>query len=154
MKKQSAGILLYKLEQKELRVLLVHPGGPFWTNKDEGAWTIPKGELDENEDELSAAIREFKEETGISLSGQFIALTPVKQKSGKIILAWALEGDMNPAKLSSNTFEVEWPPRSGKKKSFPEIDKAAWFNVQEAVQKINPAQVTLITELEGKLQKK
>ena len=154
MKKQSAGILLYKLEQKELRVLLVHPGGPFWTNKDEGAWTIPKGELDENEDELSAAIREFKEETGISLSGQFIALTPVKQKSGKLIVAWALEGDMNPAKLTSNTFEVEWPPRSGKKKSFPEIDKAEWFTPQNAVQKINPAQVALITELEEKLQKK
>ena len=154
MKKQSAGILLYKLVRNELQVLLVHPGGPFWSKKDEGAWTIPKGEFDDGEEPLSAAIREFKEETGVSLEGEFLLLSPVKQKSGKLIHAWALQGDMDPTKINSNTFDIEWPPRSGKTKSFPEVDKAEWFSAKNAMSKINPAQVSLITELADKYFKK
>src|SRR3954465_12617541 len=105
MKKKSAGILLYRIRNKKMEVLLVHPGGPFWKNKDEGAWTIPKGEADDNEDLLATAIREFEEETGTALKGSFIELTPVKQKSGKLVYAWAIEGDLNEKKISSNTFE-------------------------------------------------
>ena len=124
IKKQSAGILLYRSADPETEVLLVHPGGPFWKNKDAGAWTIPKGEFEESEDPLAAAIREFKEETGFTLHGEFIALTPIQQKAGKIVYAWAIEGDIDATKVKSNFFEMEWPPKSGKKQSFPEIDKA------------------------------
>jgi predicted NUDIX family NTP pyrophosphohydrolase len=152
MSKKSAGILLYRIKNKILEVLLVHPGGPFWIKKDAGAWTIPKGELNENEEPFDAAIREMKEETGIVLIGDFIALAPVKQKGGKLVYAWANEHDVDPSEIKSNEFEIEWPPRSGKKKSFPEIDKADWFNIKTAKEKINSGQLRLIEELIKKLE--
>ena len=118
-KKQSAGLLLYRRNKNSLEVFLVHPGGPFWKNKDEGCWSIPKGEFDESEQPLMAAIREFNEETGKMVSGRFLKLNPVKQKSGKKVFAWAIEKDIIPAEIISNKFEMEWPPRSGKLQSFP-----------------------------------
>lgn len=127
--------------------MLVHPGGPFYAKKDAGAWTIPKGEPDEDEDLLLAAQREFTEETGIVLKGTFIPLTSVKQKGGKLVHAWAIEGDVDVTALKSNTFEMPWPPKSGKMQSFPEIDKAAWLSVEEALTKILPAQGAFIEEL-------
>ena len=148
MHKQSAGILLYRKVDNQLQVFLVHPGGPFFRNKDDGAWSIPKGEFLDNEDALEAAKREFMEETGQPVEGDFIKLSPVKLKSGKIIHAWAIEGDIDHEKIVSNLFEIEWPPRSGKKASFPEIDRAAWFEPSAAKIKINTAQVGLIVELE------
>ena len=151
MSKKSAGILLYRSINKNLEVFLVHPGGPFWKNKDEGAWSIPKGEFDEKEDALEAAIREMKEETGITLKGDFMALTPIKQKSGKLVYAFAKEHDLDPSEIKSNEFEIEWPPKSGKKKMFPEIDKAEWFTIYVAKNKINPAQWPLVEELNTKL---
>jgi predicted NUDIX family NTP pyrophosphohydrolase len=146
--KQSAGILLYRFENKQLLFLLVHPGGPFWAKKDEGAWTIPKGEPEEGEELLPAAQREFYEETGHQPDGKFLKLAPIKQKSGKLVHAWAVEGEMDVAMLKSNTFELEWPPRSGKMRSFPEINKAQWFTAEEASVKILPAQRALIEELQ------
>jgi len=154
IKKQSAGILLYRSTDPETEVLLVHPGGPFWKNKDAGAWTIPKGEFEESEEPLAAAIREFKEETGFTLQGEFIALTPIQQKAGKIVYAWAIEGDIDATKVKSNFFEVEWPPKSGKKQTFPEIDKAAWFTLAKAREKINSSQAALLDELSGRLTNK
>ena len=150
--KKSAGILLYRLV-KQPEFFLVHPGGPFWKNKDKGAWSIPKGEFTDEEDPLAAAKREFKEETGISCNGKFIELSPLKQKSGKLIFAWALEKDVDPSIVKSNTFKLEWPPKSGKRQDIPEIDKAAWFNVAEAKEKIIPGQVGFIEELEKSLGK-
>lgn len=152
MSQKSAGILLYRIQNSRIEVFLVHPGGPYWSKKDDGAWSIPKGEFDENEEPLAAAKREFQEETGIQLSGEFIQLNPVKQKGGKMVYAWAVKGDIDPAKVKSNSFEIEWPPRSGKMKSFPEIDKAAWFPLSEAQKKIIEAQSALIKELESKIQ--
>ncbi|MCE3258855.1 MAG: putative pyrophosphohydrolase [Bacteroidetes bacterium] len=146
MAKKSAGILLYKLSGKEVLFFLVHPGGPFWRNKDTGAWSIPKGEFDDNENPLKAAIREFKEETGTEVSGNFIPLSPVKLKSGKLIYAWALEKDLDPSTIKSNEFEMEWPPHTGKKIWVPEVDKGDWFFFEEAKEKINPGQVNLIEE--------
>ena len=144
---QSAGILLYRNNNARLEVFLVHPGGPFFKNKDEGAWSIPKGEF-LDEDPLLAARREFLEETGQKLvSDKFIALSPIRQKSGKTVVTWAVEGDIDPAAIVSNLFEIEWPPKSGKQASFPEVDRGAWFGVDEAKLKINPAQVALIDEL-------
>jgi len=151
MSKKSAGIILYRTQNDLFEILLVHPGGPFWVKKDEGAWTIPKGEFDD-EDPLEAAKREFEEETGKKVSGKFIELKPVKQKSGKLIFAWAVEGNMDTATIKSNEFEIEWPPGSGKMKSFPEIDKAGWFTIRDAAIKINPGQLSLIKELETKKQ--
>lgn len=151
MSKKSAGILLYRLQNDIWEVLLVHPGGPFWTKKDLGAWSIPKGEFDENENPRDAAKREVEEETGMKVQGDFIALTPVKQKSGKLIYAWAVQGNFDAAQIKSNTFEIEWPPKSGKKKSFPEVDKAAWFNIEEAKKKITEGQLPVINEIEMKL---
>ena len=148
MNKKSAGILLFRHRGKSLEILLVHPGGPFWKNKDIGAWSVPKGEFSE-EEPLAAALREFKEETGMEIDGKFIPLSPVKQKSGKLIFAFALEHDIDIEKIVSNTFELEWPPHSGKKNEFPEIDKAAWFSPTEAIEKINPAQMALVEELIG-----
>jgi predicted NUDIX family NTP pyrophosphohydrolase len=148
VKKKSAGILVYRVKNKQLEVLLVHPGGPFWKNKDEGAWSIPKGEADEDEDLLATAIREFEEETGTTLQGDFIELTPIRLKSGKWVYAWALKENIDEKTVQSNLFEMEWPPRSGKKQSFPEIDKAGWFTVKEASKKINTAQAELLYELE------
>lgn len=149
MANQSAGILLFRMINEQLQLFLVHPGGPFWKKKDLGVWSIPKGEYTDAEDALAAARREFQEETGIAVSGDFIKLQPVKQKSGKIIHAWALEGNVDPSTISSNVFTMEWPPGSGKRQQFPEVDKAEWFCVEEAKQKINPAQAALISELQN-----
>lgn len=149
--KKSAGILLYKKVKDELLVLLVHPGGPYWKNKDAGSWSVPKGEFTEDEAPLDAAVREFEEETGTKPQGDFIALNPVKLKSGKLVYAWACERDLDVNSIKSNEFEIEWPPKSGILKKFPEIDKAAWFQVAEAMEKINPPQEKFITELISKL---
>ncbi|QEM03281.1 NUDIX domain-containing protein [Mucilaginibacter rubeus] len=147
MPKQSAGILLYRKAAHGLQVFLVHPGGPFFKNKDEGSWSVPKGEYPPDEDPLMAAKREFQEETGHEITGNFIALNPIKQKGGKTVLAWAVEGSIDPEEIKSNTFEIEWPPRSGKKQTFDEIDRAEWFDMATAKIKINPAQAALIDEL-------
>lgn len=152
MPRKSAGLLCYRFAANELQVLLLHPGGPFWAKKDLGAWSIPKGEFDDNEPPLEAAKREAFEETGISIDGAFIELSPVKQKSGKQVFAWALEYDIDPATIKSNLFEMEWPPHSGKQSEFPEIDKAGWFTIDEARQKIIEGQRALIDELVEKLQ--
>lgn len=149
MPKISAGILLYRLNNSDPEVLLVHPGGPFWKKKDKGTWSIPKGEIEPNEDLLQAAIRETEEETGIKSQGKFIALSPLKQKSGKIIHAWALQGNFEPSDFKSNAFEIEWPPKSGKKKAFPEVNETSWFSTGEAKLKIVPGQIPFITELEN-----
>lgn len=154
MPKTSAGILMYRWKDKVPEVFLVHPGGPFWEKKDLGAWSIPKGLPDQEEDALAAALREFEEETGFKVAGIFIPLTPVKVKSGKVIHAWAVEGDCDPAELSSNTFSMEWPPHSGRQAEFPEVDRAAWYDLEEAKKKINPGQMRLIEELEGLLEDK
>jgi predicted NUDIX family NTP pyrophosphohydrolase len=143
----SAGLLMYRMKRGALQVLLVHPGGPYWRKKDEGAWTIPKGEIDDDEDALDAARREFEEERGLRPEGPFIALTPVKQKGGKVVHAWAFAGDCDPGRLRSNTFELEWPPRSGRRREFPEVDRAEFFEVDEARTKMNPAQVALVEQL-------
>jgi predicted NUDIX family NTP pyrophosphohydrolase len=147
MPNQSAGILLYRKINNKLQVFLVHPGGPFFKNKDLGAWSIPKGEFSEGEEALLAAKREFEEETGQPIDGNFIPLTSVKLKSGKTVYAWAVEGDINHETIFSNLFEMEWPPKSGKKQSFPEIDRAGWFEVGEAKLKINIAQAAFIEQL-------
>lgn len=155
MTKKSAGILLYRVKNNLPQVLLAHPGGPFYTKKDLGAWTIPKGEFTEEEDPLEAAKREFKEETGMDVpDNEFIALSPIKQKSGKVVYAWMVKGDLDPTKIISNTFELEWPPKSGIKKQFPEIDKAEWFSIKEAKEKIIPAQTDLLDQLEKILKEK
>jgi predicted NUDIX family NTP pyrophosphohydrolase len=151
MTKKSAGILLYRFNKKNIEFFLVHPGGPFFIKKDLGAWSIPKGEFNEGENPFDAALREFKEETGIDISGEPIELSSIKQKSGKQVLAWAIEGDLDPKKIASNTFSLEWPPKSGKFQDYPEIDKGEWFNYEMAKQKINPAQILLIDELVQKL---
>lgn len=151
MTKKSAGILLYRFHNNSAEVLLVHPGGPFWAKRDTGAWSIPKGEFGPGEDPLNAAKRELQEETGIIAAGNFTALTPVKQKSGKLVYAWALQKDTDPATIRSNSFEIEWPPKSGNKKVFPEIDKAAWFNMDEAKKKMISEQAPLIDELKALL---
>ncbi len=152
MAKQSAGILLYRKTNNQLEVFLVHPGAPFFKNKDDSAWSIPKGEFTDDEDPLIAAKREFLEETGQSIDGKFIKLKPIKLKSGKTVHAWAVEGDIDHESILSNLFEMEWPPRSGKKASFTEVDRAAWFEPAVAKVKINPAQIALIDELEQLLQ--
>jgi predicted NUDIX family NTP pyrophosphohydrolase len=154
IKKQSAGILLYRSSDPETEVLLVHPGGPFWKNKDDGAWTIPKGEFEESEEPLAAAIREFEEETGFAIQGEFKSLDPIQQKAGKVVYAWAIEGDIDAAKVKSNFFEMEWPPKSGKKQSFPEIDKACWFTLSKGREKINSSQIALLDQLPEMLAKK
>ena len=136
-----------------LEVLLVHPGGPFFTKKDAGSWSIPKGEYLSDEHPLDAAKREFKEETGMDPEGEFMALLPIKQSGGKIVTAWAVEGDLDPEMIVSNTFEIIWPPGSGKLRSFPEIDKAAWFTLEVAKQKINKGQISLLDQLAELLNK-
>ena len=147
MPQQSAGLLLYRRRNGALEVLLVHPGGPFWAKKDEGAWTIPKGEIEPGEDPLAAARREFREETGQDVAGEFHALGACRQAGGKIVLAWAIEAAFDEAALRSNEFEMEWPPRSGRRRSFPEIDRAQWFALDEARRRINKGQVTLLDEV-------
>jgi predicted NUDIX family NTP pyrophosphohydrolase len=148
--KISAGILLYRGEGNSLEVLLVHPGGPFWAKKDEGAWSIPKGELDEGEESRACALRELEEEIGSSLDlvpEQLAELGEVRLKSGKRVHGWAAEGDFDPASLHSNTFAMEWPPRSGKQREFPEVDRAEWFAPEQARLKINPAQAVFLDRL-------
>lgn len=147
MPKVSAGLLAYRRRGDSVQVFLVHPGGPFWVRKDLGAWSIPKGEYDPHDDPLAAAKREFKEETGFSALGDFTALPPVKQPGGKTIYAWAFEGDLDPSKISSNTFRIEWPPRSGMQQEFPEVDRAAWFSLNEAKRRISKGQIGFLNEL-------
>jgi predicted NUDIX family NTP pyrophosphohydrolase len=146
-KKISAGVLLYRRRGDDLEVLLVHPGGPFWARKDLGAWSLPKGEIGPDEDPRAAAIRELEEETGFTIDGELRALRPVRQPGGKTILAWAVEGDCDPAQLRSNHFSMEWPPRSGKQKEFPEVDRAEWFGLEEARRRILAGQAPLLDEL-------
>jgi predicted NUDIX family NTP pyrophosphohydrolase len=148
MTKHSAGLLLFRRREGRLQVFLVHPGGPFWAKKDAGAWSIPKGEFTEAEEPLAAARREFAEETGFAAEGDFIPLGPVTQAGGKIVHAWALEGDLDPEAIRSNTFTLEWPPKSGKEREFPEVDRAGWFDLETAKEKINKGQVGLLAELE------
>jgi predicted NUDIX family NTP pyrophosphohydrolase len=149
VKGSSAGILLHRRGERGTEVLLAHPGGPFWARKDLGAWSIPKGELDEGEDPRGGALREFAEETGTQLpDGALEELGSVKQKSGKLVVAFAVEGDLDPATLVSNTFEVEWPPRSGRIQEFPEIDRAEWFDLDTAREKLNPAQAAFVDRLD------
>lgn len=145
--RKSAGILLYRFNTNTLEFFLVHPGGPFWKGKETGAWTIPKGEFTDDEEPLAAAVREFEEETGTAIAGKFIELQPVKQKAGKLVYCWAVAGNIDADNIKSNTYKQEWPYKSGKWQSFPEVDKAAWFIVEEAKEKINPAQVAFIDEL-------
>jgi predicted NUDIX family NTP pyrophosphohydrolase len=147
MPKHSAGILMFRRKNGRLELLLVHPGGPFWRNKDEGAWTIPKGEVAPGEQPLETAKREFEEETGVKLTRDFIELHPITQKGGKIVYAWAVEGDLDTTAIKSNTFKIEWPPKSGKEAEYPEIDQAEFFSLDIAKIKINPAQIALIDEL-------
>jgi len=146
-KAQSAGLLMYRFRDGTIEVLLVHPGGPFWAQRDLGAWSIPKGEFDPGEEPLAAARREFTEETGVSAEGSFVPLGSTTQKSGKVVLAWAFQGDLDPARIKSNAFEMDWPPRSGLRREFPEVDRAAWFSVDEARPKILPAQAAFLDEL-------
>jgi predicted NUDIX family NTP pyrophosphohydrolase len=148
MPRVSAGLLMYRIKDGELQVLLAHPGGPLFKNKDDGAWTIPKGEIEPGENLLEAAKREFKEETGVTPTGPFAALTPIQQKGGKIVHAWAFKGDCDPGAIVCNKFRIEWPPRSGRLMDFPEIDRAEFFDVAVASRKIKAAQTPLIAELQ------
>jgi predicted NUDIX family NTP pyrophosphohydrolase len=143
----SGGILLFRRSGDGLEVLLAHPGGPFWRRKDQGAWSIPKGEYGPEEDPLAAAIREFAEETGACLAGEFLPLGTVRQAGGKQVTAWALEGELDPGAIRSNSFEMEWPPRSGRRESFPEIDRAGWFALDEAKSKILKSQAPFLDRL-------
>lgn len=147
MPRQSAGLLLYRRRDSKLQVLLAHPGGPFYSRKDLGVWTIPKGEPDPGEDLLAAAQREFEEELGFRPEGEFLSLGSITQKSGKIVHAWATEGDWDPSLIKSNSFAMEWPPHSGRHVEFPEVDRAEFFDLEEAQRRINPAQIKLFTRL-------
>lgn len=149
MPRHSAGLLLYRRHGGTLEVFLVHPGGPFWAKKDLGAWSIPKGELAPDEDALEAARRELREETGFDVEGPFLPLAPVKQPGGKVVHAWAVAADVDPARLASNAFTIEWPPKSGRQQVFPEIDRAAWFPLDEARRRILRGQAALLEELSG-----
>lgn len=151
MPKQSAGILLFRKVNGVLEVLLVHPGGPFWKNKDAGAWTIPKGEIMPGEDHLTAARREFREETGLAVDGAFLPLGSIRQAGGKEVFAFALEHEADPDAIRSNTFEMEWPPRSGRRQRFPEVDRAAWFDLETAAAKILKGQRPLLERLLEKI---
>ena len=151
MAQLSAGLLMYRIRDARLQVFLVHPGGPFFAKKDEGAWTIPKGEPNEGEELLATAQREFTEETGLRAEPPFVELAFIRQKAGKVVHAWGFEGDFDPASCVSNSFTIEWPPKSGKMKDFPEIDRADYFDLELAKRKMNPAQIPLIEELEKKL---
>jgi predicted NUDIX family NTP pyrophosphohydrolase len=151
MSKRSAGLLLFREVSGHLEVLLVHPGGPFWAKRDEGAWSIPKGEFEGNENPLAAAKREFEEETGFTVNGEMISLEPLRQPSGKLVYAWAIKRDLDPSDLKSNTFSMEWPPKSGKDQEFPEIDRAAWFPIEEASRKISKGQKAFLVQLKERL---
>lgn len=152
--KKSAGILAFRKTKTNTEVLLVHPGGPFYTNKDLHTWTIPKGEPDGEEDNFQAALREFEEETGVRPKGDFMALQPVKQNGGKAVFAWAVETDIDVSKVKSNNFSMEWPPKSGKTREFPEIDKAGWFTFKKARDKILKGQIPLLDELQALTERK
>ena len=152
MAKRSAGILLYRIAAGPPEVLLVHPGGPYWARKDAGAWSIPKGEYEDGEDPQACALREFEEELGVGLPpGELAELGSVKQKGGKVVTAWAAEGDLDADAVTSNTFTMEWPPRSGRTAEFPEIDRAGWFEIETARQKLVPAQTGLLDRLVERL---
>ncbi len=151
MPKTSAGILLFRRRPQGVEVLLVHPGGPFWARKDDGAWSIPKGLADEGEDLLAAAKREVLQETGLGVEGECFALGAFKQPGGKMVVAWALEGDFDPGALTSNTFAMEWPPRSGKTAEFPEVDRAVWFDLETALTKIVKGQRLILEALPERL---
>ncbi len=151
MPKKSAGLLIYRRHRGILEVFLVHPGGPFWSKKDAGAWSIPKGEYEAEEDPFEVAKREFQEETGFQPSGEFVALRPQKQPGGKIVSAWATEGDYDASAIRSNTFSMEWPPGSGRRQEFPEVDRADWFTIPTAKEKINKGQSGFLEELASML---
>jgi predicted NUDIX family NTP pyrophosphohydrolase len=148
MTRKSAGLLMYRKRAGQVEVFLVHPGGPFWARKDEGAWSIPKGEFTDEEPPLDAARREFQEETGFIASGDFHPLTPIKQAGGKIVHAWTVEGDLDAGAIRSNTFRVEWPPHSGQWKTYPEVDRAAWFPLPQARERLLKSQLPLLDQLE------
>ncbi len=153
MAKLSAGLLVYRVKDKTIEVFLVHPGGPFWAKKDEGSWSIPKGEYTATEDPLEAAKREFKEETGFDPpTSKMIELQPIKQPSGKIVSVWAVEGDFDAGKIRSNLFSMEWPPKSGRQQEFPEVDRAEWFKLGEARIKILKGQIGFLDQLSTLLQ--
>jgi predicted NUDIX family NTP pyrophosphohydrolase len=151
MPKISAGLLMYRQKNGELQVLLVHLGGPFWKRKDAGAWFVPKGEINPGEQELAAALREFQEETGFTPAGEYLSLGEVRHKGGKRVVAWAFAGDCDPTAINSNTFEMEWPPKSGKMSQFPEIDRAAFFSVAAAKETMHPAEFEFVVRLQEKL---
>lgn len=152
MSAQSAGLLVYRRRDATLEVLLVHPGGPFWQKRDDGAWSIPKGEVAENEADVEVARREFHEELGVAApDGEFSPLGEVRQKGGKVVRAWAVAGDLDVSRLRSNTFQIEWPPRSGKMRQFPEVDRAGWFDLETARRKMLTAQREFLDRLEGVL---
>ena len=149
--KQSAGLLMYRERPEGAEVFLVHPGGPFWAKKDQGAWTIPKGEYEADEEPLTAAQREFHEETGCIATPPFLDLGSIRQKSGKVVIAWAFAGELDPANLISNTCEVEWPPRSGRRLEIPEVDRGLWFSMEEAHRRIRQEQAALLDALSARL---
>jgi predicted NUDIX family NTP pyrophosphohydrolase len=152
LSRESAGLLLYRERDGRLQVLLVHPGGPFWSRRDEGVWSIPKGEIEAGETPVDVARREFGEELGSPPpDGEWAPLGTVRQRGGKIVHAWSARGDLDPSRIRSTAFELEWPPRSGKKSSFPEVDRAAWFDFEEARRRILPAQAAFIDRLETRL---
>jgi predicted NUDIX family NTP pyrophosphohydrolase len=153
-KKLSAGILLYRRRENSVEVFLVHPGGPYWAGKDDGVWSIPKGLCDEGEDALATAQREFQEETGSPVTGSFHPLTPLSQSSGKVVMAWALEGDLDPATVRSNSFPLEWPPHSGTQQDFPEVDRGGWFDLPTAHVKLLPGQRGFLDQLRHLLKEK
>jgi len=146
-KKESAGILVYRYRQEQPEFFLVHMGGPFWKKKDKGAWTIPKGEIPPGEDGLTTACREFEEETGFVLEGPFQPLDTIKQTGGKTVFAWSCQADLDPDALTSNTFEIEWPPKSGQRQAFPEVDRAAWMTLEEAKGRIIKVQLGLLRQI-------
>ena len=152
MPKLSAGLLMFRRRKDELQVFLVHPGGPFWKKKDAGAWSIPKGECNDGEDPLVTAKREFEEETGIKPGGQFISLDRIQQAGGKVVIAWAFEGDCSPKTIRSNTFSMEWPPKSGHKQEFPEVDRADWFTLEDARKRILKGQIEFLVRLMARFQ--
>jgi predicted NUDIX family NTP pyrophosphohydrolase len=149
--RKSAGLLPYRRREGRLEVFLVHPGGPFWANKDTHAWSVAKGEVERDEDLLHAAHREFSEETGLTLAGRAFPLAPIRQASGKVVHVWAIEADIDPTAIQSNSFPLEWPPRSGQIRQFPEVDRAAWFDLADARSKIHKGQVALLDEMNSKL---
>ncbi len=148
-RKPTAGILLYRVRGGELEVFLVHPGGPFWAKKDDGAWSIPKGEVDEGDDLMATAKREFLEETGSAIDGELQPLPPQKQKSGKVVHAWAVKGEIDASTVKSNAFSLQWPPRSGITREFPEVDRGGWFDIPTARKKLMPGQLGLLDELQA-----